>query len=364
MREIKPAVKQIWTAQGRWRIETKLESVLECKSADDPVALIGEGLDLLLVDEAPRIKEIAWTEALRPTLVDRKGFAVFIGSPKGKNWFYNLHLRGLKKDGVYESWQLPSRENPYLDLAEIEQARIDAPLTFEQEYEAKFMDDAGQVFRKISENAIAQYEDPQPDVQYVMGTDLAKTEDWTVSCVMRMDNHHVVAYDRFQGLTWDMQTPRIAELATRYNSAKILIDSTGVGDPIYDTLRATGSNVEGYKFTNPSKENLIRGLMIALENNEISYPEIPELLEELNAFEYTQGITGLMRYSAPSGFHDDCVIALSLVVEAGKLTNTGLLDFYKDLAKSNEESPKDPNQQTINQILGSANLQTGEYRIT
>ena len=274
LREIAPAVRNTWTARGNWRIETKLNSVLECKSADDPTALLGEALDLLILDEASRVKEIAWTGSLRPTLADRKGSAVFISTPKGKNWFYQLYLKGLNNDGIYESWQLKSEDNPYLDKGEITQAKKDTPLTFTQEWEAQFLEDAGQVFRKIRENATGAFEEPQEGLRYVMGTDLAKAEDFTVSVVMRLDNRHIVAWDRFQGITWDMQMPRIAELSKRYNNAKVLIDSTGVGDPVYDTLRATGTYVDPYKFTQPSKENLIRGLMIALENNEVTYPEI------------------------------------------------------------------------------------------
>lgn len=331
-------------------------SMVECKSADDPKALLGEELDLLIVDEASRVKEVAWVESLRPTLASRKGKAVFISTPKGKNWFYQLYLRGLKKDGIYESWKLPSRENPYLDPEEIEQAKKDAPLTFQQEWEAEFIEDAGQVFRKIRENAIGHFEDPQEGVRYVMGTDLAKAEDFTVSFVVREDTKMVVAWDRFQGVTWDMQVPRISALAKRYNNAKILIDSTGVGDPVYDTLKTAGARIDGYKFTNPSKEALVRGLMIALENNEITYPEIPELINELEAFEYTQGNTGIMRYNAPTGFHDDCVIALALAVEAGRGVDTGVLDFYRQLAAEHE-----PDKPDFSQLVRSADLQAGNF---
>lgn len=335
---------------------------MECKSADDPTALLGEALDLLIIDEASRVKEIAWTGSLRPTLADRKGQAVFISTPKGKNWFYQLYLRGLNNDGIYQSWQLKSEYNPYLDKEEIAQAKIDTPLTFTQEWEAAFLEDAGQVFRKIRENATGAFEEPQEKIRYVMGTDLAKAEDFTVSFVVRTDNQRVVAWDRFQGITWDMQIPRIASLSKRYNNARILIDSTGVGDPVYDTLRTAGAVIEPYHFTNPSKENLIRGLMIALEQNEITYPEIPELINELEAFEYTQGTTGMMRYSAPSGFHDDCVIALALVVEAGRGTNTGVLEFYKELAGELEEK-KEEKQPTMAEWARMVESGGGTFKI-
>jgi len=64
------------------------------KSADNPISLVGEGLDYLVMDECAAIPELIWTEALRPTLADRNGEATFIGTSKGRNWFQRMYLRG------------------------------------------------------------------------------------------------------------------------------------------------------------------------------------------------------------------------------------------------------------------------------
>lgn len=326
--------KQIYRAKGNWRIVTKHNSFLECKSADDPTSLIGEGLDLLIMDEASRVKTIAWEQSLRPTLSDRLGKAVFISTPRGKGtWYHKQYLKGLD-GGNCSSWSLPSNANPYFPKSEwdevLKEFGADSPV-FQQEYMAQFIDDAGAVFRNIRACIGGEFKEPEKDVRYVMGTDLAKVSDWTVSFVMRADTRQIVAYDRFQGISYDMQIPRIGNLSKKYNNAMVLVDSTGVGDPVYDLLRATGVNARPFKFTNPSKENLVRGLMIALENKEVSYPEIPVLINELEAFEYTVGSTGLMRYNAPQGYHDDCVIALGLVVCAASSGKSGVLDYYKEL---------------------------------
>lgn len=66
--------------------------------------------------------------------------------------------------------------------------------------------------------------------------DLAKYQDFTVLIVMDLDSWHVVAFDRFQKLDWPFQRKRIVNLATKYNRAQVIIDSTGVGDPTYDDL--------------------------------------------------------------------------------------------------------------------------------
>lgn len=109
------------------------------KSADNPDSLRGEGLDGVVLDEVAQIREVAWQEALRPALADKKGWALFIGTPKGKNWVWRLYQRGLH-DPQWASFKRPTIDNPYIDPLEIEQARLDATseAVFKQEYEADF----------------------------------------------------------------------------------------------------------------------------------------------------------------------------------------------------------------------------------
>lgn len=333
--------KKVTTAKGSWRIETHNGSMVECKSADDPTGLIGEELDLLVIDEASRIKPIAWSEALRPTLTSRKGACVMISTPKGKNFFHQEFMKGKGVDETYRSWVAPSISNPHFPKEEWDllkkQLGEDSP-QFRQEFMAEFLDDMGAVFRNIKACIKGDFQEPVAGVRYVMGVDLAKSHDYTVCFVMREDTRHVVHMDRFNNISYDMQIPRIVELSKRYNKAKILLDSTGVGDPVFDIMKTSGAHVEPFKFTNTSKEALVRGLMIALENEEISYPQIDTLIAELEVFEYTIGSTGVFRYNAPEGFHDDCVMALALAVKACGNPSTGIIDYYKDIGKIYEQT--------------------------
>lgn len=108
------------------------------KSADNPDSLRGEGLDGCVLDEFRNIKEEAWLEALRPALSDHKGWALFIGTPKGKNWVWRLFGRH-KYDKNWASWQKPTIDNPFIDPSEVEAARLELPgHVFAQEYEADF----------------------------------------------------------------------------------------------------------------------------------------------------------------------------------------------------------------------------------
>jgi hypothetical protein len=91
-----------------------------------------------------------------------------------------------------------------------------------------------------------------------------------------------------------------------------LVDATGVGDAVVEDLQSRLPRVEGFKFTAPSKQNLMERLAIAINGNEITFPE-GMLVSELESFEYEYTRTGV-KYSAPSGLHDDGVMALALAV--------------------------------------------------
>jgi len=294
------------------------------KSADNPDSLRSEGLDWLWVDEGGQMKEEAWDLALRPALMDKQGVAWFTGTPKGKNWYFKLWTRGQdKKQTDYESWNYPSSNNPYLPQSEIDEFARDMPdLAYKQEILGLFIEDVGSVFRGVDECVKGALEKAISTKHYVMGADLAKYQDFTVLCVLD-DEGHLCAFDRFSQLDWVFQRRRMVNLSQRYN-ARLLIDSTGVGDPVLDELHRENVRVEGYKFTSASKKDLIENLSMMIENKQISYPNIPELVNELKLFGYTTTAAGTVRYSAPEGYHDDCVIALALA--AWQVRRAGPLD--------------------------------------
>ncbi len=146
--------KQMPTRRASYRdmyIEFEWGSVFEGKSADNPPSLVGEGLDLLVLDEAAKQKKKTWEMYLRPTLSDRKGKAIFITTPEGYNWVYELYLRG-QSDKDWISFNSPSWENQHAypegdkDEDLIEAKRNMAPEIFDQEYGALFTSFAGRVY--------------------------------------------------------------------------------------------------------------------------------------------------------------------------------------------------------------------------
>jgi hypothetical protein len=147
-----------------------------------------------------------------------------------------------------------------------------------------------------------------------MGWDVAKHQDYSVMVVMDEEAKHVVAFDRFNQVDWELQVSRAESLSKKYNNAPVLIDSTGVGDPIFEMLKKRGVKVEGFKFSNKTKEQLVNRLSIAIERQEITFPQIDVLIDELGKYEFEITKGGTVRYNAPEGQHDDCVMALALVV--------------------------------------------------
>jgi hypothetical protein len=290
-------------------------SEIRAKSADNPVSLLGEGLDWLIVDEASRLKPTIWQSHLSQRLIDKQGWALLISTPKGKGYFYDLFRRGQGRDEGYESWNYPSSTNPILSKEQIEGERTRLPeAVFRQEYGAEFIEGAGAVFRNVRELATGEWQAPKSGESYCAGLDLAKVEDFTVLVIMN-SRREVVYVDRFHRLDWSIQTTRIQAALDRFHSPRVHVDSTGAGEPVLETLRKAGIHAVAYPFTAKSKSALVDNLSLMLERKEIKLPR-PELwsdgIEELEAFEYSVSEAGNYKTGAPSGLHDDCVIALAL----------------------------------------------------
>lgn len=286
---------------------------LSAKTAENPTALLGEGLDFLVIDEAARLRPDIWDRYLSARLIDKKGWALLISTPRGKGWFYNAWLR--KGDG-WQSWQAPSWSNPHLDKAEIDAVRARIPeAVFRQEYGAEFIEGAGAVFRNVRDLATGEWAEPIEGETYSAGIDFAKTIDYTVIVILD-SARRVVFMDRFNRVDWNVQLPRLKAATDRYNNAFAVVDSTSMGGEfITEKLLEAGMRAEGYAFTQQSKAAAVNNLAMMLENRLITLPRpelAPELIDELEAFQYTVTDAGNVKTEAPSGMHDDCVSAAML----------------------------------------------------
>ena len=292
-------------------------SEIRGKTADNPMSLLGEGLDYLIVDEASRLKPSIWEGHLTQRLLDRQGWALLISTPKGKGWFYELWKRGKSGDAAFESWNLPTWSNPLLSRDDIEAERERLPeRVFRQEYGAEFLEGSGAVFRYVRERATGEWQNAKPGDRYSAGLDLARVSDFSVLTILNQ-RRELVYLDRFSRIDWSLQIARIKAALDRYPCCYVLVDSTGAGEPIYEQLLRSGIRAKPYTFTASSKSDLVNNLALALEQDKITLPRAdlaPELIDELESFEYSITDAGSVRMSAPSGVHDDCVMSLALAL--------------------------------------------------
>ena len=185
---------------------------------------------------------------------------------------------------------------------------------FNQEYLAQFIENSAGAFRYIHRCVKGTLEKPQSGHLYVIGWDIAKYSDFSVMTVVDVERKHVVAFDRFNGIDYMVQLQRLKAIAMKYNNAQVIMDSTGPGDPLLEHVKDSGLHAEGINFTNSTKQQLIQNLELQIENEEVSFPEIQELINELSMYKYEITKAGNATYAAPSGYHDDCVISLALAV--------------------------------------------------
>jgi hypothetical protein len=293
-------------------------SEIRAKSADNDTSLLGEGLDWLIVDEAARLRGSVWESHLTQRLIDKKGWAMLISTPKGKGWFYDLFRRGLDgpdRDPDFESWNCATVMNPLIDPAELVKLKASLPdRVYKQEFEAQFLEGSGMVFRNVRDCATGAFEEPKPGEDYYAGLDLAKVDDYTVLTIMTRDRR-VVYVDRFRKMPWSAQVTRIKAAVDKYDVHATVVDTTGPGEPIYEALRAEGLFVKSYKFSAKSKPDLINNLSLFFEKKIITIPAPklwPEGIDELESYEYNTTLAGTLQMSAPVGYFDDCVISLAL----------------------------------------------------
>jgi len=321
--------------QGGQASVNKTDRVIEFKgggwlgvyTADNADSILGEAFDLVVMDEAARVSPDVWPETIMPTLADRGGRAILISTPRGHNWFWDEWRRG--HDSAFPeqaSWQRPSSDNPNPRIQRAaEMARDRVPeRVYLQEWMAEFIDDEGAVFRRLTEAATAEPQEAAvEDHDYIIGVDWGKHNDFTVLCVLDTTDGAVVAMDRFNRIDYALQRARLGALCERFPPVSIIAERNAMGEPIIEALLADDMPVRAFTTTNASKAAAIEGLALAFERGDIRIPPDSVLMGELQAYAAERLPSGMLRYSAPEGSHDDCVMALALAWYGGGKVLTG-----------------------------------------
>ena len=164
-------------------------ATISLKGADRPETMRGVSLKYLVMDEYADMKPSVWEQILRPALADQKGGALFIGTPMGRNHFYDLYTYGLTADDpTYKSWHFTSYDNELLDPEEIDMAKKSmSSFAFKQEFMASFEAQGSEIFK---EDWVEFDEEEPEDGDYYIAIDLAGfiDESSTSKKNKRLDN--------------------------------------------------------------------------------------------------------------------------------------------------------------------------------
>lgn len=291
-------------------------------SMDNADSIRGEAFHLVIVDEAARIAEDVYHDAIEPTLADFDGTAILISTPHGRNWFFKEFQRALDDGNAQAAWRAASSANPNPNIQKAFRAAKDRvpERTYQQEWLAAFIE-GGLVFRNIRANATAQRSTPDEHENHhiVIGVDWAQQHDFTVLTCFCATCRREVDKDRFNQVSWNLQRARLSAMAERWRPARIMAESNSIGSPNIEELMKEDLPIAAFETTATSKPPLIQSLILAFEKNEITILNDAQTINELEAFEEKRSATtGRPQFSAPQGLHDDCVISLALAWRAAE----------------------------------------------
>jgi len=276
----------------------------------------------VVFDEYSEMNEQIWTAIIQPVMRENKGRATFIFTYRGKNHAWKL-INTMRDNPQWFTQELNVYQTDAINKDELDEARRTTPRAlFEQEYECKAIDDAGSVFRNVRQKVWDGELQPNVRHAFQVGVDLAKYNDWTVLTPLDRNTFRVGKQDRFNQVEWNLQKARIATMAYKFLQAELHVDSTGIGDPICSDLVNMGLNVnpvEGFKFTETSRRQLLENLAIYIEQQKLWLPNDEELFKELESMRYVLSenvslATGKpkIKMQVPDGMPDDRIMSLAL----------------------------------------------------
>ena len=312
------------------------------RSATNPDSIVSKGYSLIIIDEAALISKEVFQKQILPTARRNGCKIVLISTPRGRNWFHDLFLKGQDPSQIsYISFKQPWWKRPNYPKILVELMKDLPDHIRKQEFEAEFIDDSGGTFSNISaifkgnpiefESQNQEWKSEDLDnlldrTNFIVAVDLAKMTDYTVISAFDIQTRKMVYYKRFNRRNYKLVLNDIHDTASMLNDADIIYDGTGVGGSFGDFLSAN-FNVHPFIFTNQSKNDLINRLIIATEYCNIEMPNLTTVRHEFEVFEFQLTRTGMMTYNAPDGMHDDCVMSIAMAnwwIEE----NCGSLDIH------------------------------------
>ena len=299
---------------SNFEIKLKTGSKILFKSAEREDGLRGYTFDYLIIDEAAYIKEDAWKRALQPTVFIKGKKVLLFSTPRGREWFYNIHKMGEDNEfKQYKSCRMSYQGNPYVNLEEIKSAKKALPeAIFRAEYEGEFLEGESMVFQNFSTNNLQRY--PQPQGQVFCGLDTGQSSDYTVATFIDSTGKIIDIY-RDNKKTYEEMTNQVLSRVKKWK-ANLLVETNSIGGPVFESLKKQWSNTHPFNTSNSSKREIIETLILGFNEGSIQIPSIelsPELHHELEVFEMKYNPkTRTVQYSARTPFHDDMIMSLAI----------------------------------------------------
>ena len=285
------------------------------RSTEREQNLRGYSCDYIFCDEAAYFANNVYDEILRPMILVKGKKLIMASTPKNKNFFYNLHLRGLSPEyPTYATIQASSYMNTLISQDEVLEAKKTLPdHIFKAEYLAEFVDDGGTVFTDIDRYCILE-EYGQRKGKLYAGLDLGRAEDYTVLTILNEDGEVVDIY-RDRQKPWEILVSNILVYLRKYQPI-LQVEINSIGDVIYEMLKKKYSKTYPFQTNTHSKQNIIEDLILGLNLGKISLPSKTlneDLYNELQTFTYTYSpSTRNVKYEGKKGFYDDMIMSLAI----------------------------------------------------
>lgn len=289
-------------------------------------AFRGSTMHLVILDEAAHYggkgEYIFYAKAM-PMITSVGGKIVLASTPNGRNWFYDLYVKGQQNDPFIKSWRASSYESPYQNKELLDKIRAITPeVTFREEYLAEFLDSRHGVFTGASKMAVNDLLlEPLPHHTYVMGVDWGSTSDYTVVTIIDKYTADVVYMERFTAISAQAQISKIKHLMLKWRPDTTVLERNGIGEAYYkllvEDIELSGLHIVSYYADNNTKRTLIENLSLAVEQGHIKLLspncEVGAIaLGEMSI--YSRRVTGAgnVVYTAPRGCHDDTVMSIAM----------------------------------------------------
>jgi len=308
------------------------KGTIEYRTFDNPENLMGDPIRRAVVDEAGQMLPEAHS-AISTRRSDTLGPLWYIGNPGRRTGPFRRIAARAQAEGRLFSFNWHDKHEWLLTVdkaradeyeAFIESERIEIPdFEFRRLYEAEWTEDEAAVFRGVHAAVVgerfawdkADSGDELLAIPRVIGVDVGQSNDYLVAIGMQKHTGHCDVMERFRGVGYPQAAIRLKAMQDALR-APIIVEENGVGIALCQEFDRLQVNYIPFTTSNASKQEIVLALSADIENSRVTFADMEPLPYELETYQYERMPSGVYRYSAPAGEHDDTVMALALANNA------------------------------------------------